>query len=224
MVYSSSPLRALRTSGARGHDAGDGLLVVLQELHAVHGRDLAHAHGLAQRQVGNVDLHRVGDVARQALHLDLVQHLVQHAAVGVHAHRGAVQAHRDLYMQRLAGVHVKEVHVQRLRLVRVHLHLAQQHVLRALAVDVQRDDGVLHVHGADQQPQRVGVHRQGARLLAVAVQHGGNAAGAAQLARDTLAGIAAQRGTKLGLGHRNTPGSCGAAAVPVIRSGSAPPS
>ena len=55
---------------------------------------VAHADRLVQHQLGDVDVDVLGNVGRQALHLDLARHEVEHAALLLDALRLALEDDR----------------------------------------------------------------------------------------------------------------------------------
>src|SRR5437588_557220 len=96
---------------------------------------------VADGEVAEIDLDVFRQVVGEADDVELVQHVVHHAALLLHA-RGLLGVHevqRHLHVDLLVLGDTLEVDVLHLRLERMHAHRAQQHLLFR-AGDVERED------------------------------------------------------------------------------------
>ena len=80
-----------------------------------------------------VDLDEFRQVVRQALDLELVHHVRDDAAAGLHAGRDlrVHEVQRHVHVDLLVRVDALEVDVQDLLLPRMHLEVAQEHAVAA---------------------------------------------------------------------------------------------
>jgi len=108
---------------------------------ALRHHEFLHVQRLADRQVLEIDLDELRQVAGQALDVDLVHDVVDERRG--HLHRGGdVLVHevqRHLHVDLLVRSHALEVDVRDLRLPRMHVHRTHQH-LRLGALEVERED------------------------------------------------------------------------------------
>ena len=106
-----------------------------------------------------VDLDELRQVVREADDVELVQHVVDDAALLLHAGRllGVDEVQRHLHVDLLVLGDALEVDVLHLRPERMHVHRAQQHLLLR-AADVERQD-----RGVEALVPQVEVQRPGGR-------------------------------------------------------------
>src|SRR2546426_8954614 len=131
--------------------------------------------------------HAVGNVFGQHLDLDLARHLIEHAAGVADAVRVPHQVDRDLERDLLRRVDLVEVHVDDVGPQRMALDLADQRLHR-LAFDRELDDGALRLDALERLLERLGLDLERLGVPPVAVDHGGDPAPEARLARAALAG------------------------------------
>ena len=87
----------------------DGLVFIGKELELVAVRQIDHAQHLAENQFADVDVDVARNVSGQALDFDLAQHLLEDAALRLHAGRLADQF--DGHLDRQFLVHGDALHV-----------------------------------------------------------------------------------------------------------------
>src|SRR6266704_1139212 len=172
--------------GPRGHDRGDRELRQGED-RRVRDVQVAYVQRVADLEGGDVELHAIGNVLRQHLDLDLARHLVEHAAGVAHAVRIARQVHRDLQLDLLRGVDLVEVHVDDVGPQGMALDLADQG-LHLLAVHRQLDDGALRLDADERLLERFRLDLERLGFAPVPVDHRGDLAVEARLARAALAG------------------------------------
>ena len=160
----------------------------LRQLHALAQHELGEMDELAQTEVQQIDLDELGQVLRQAQHLDVVAQVGDHAALRLDAHRGSLvgevqgHAHADL----LVLVHPLEVDVKDLALPRVALHILEHRSL-LLVAGLQVQDGGVETLLVEHLHQLGVVDREGAGRLVTTVDDRRDLAGTTQAAARTLA-------------------------------------
>ena len=140
--------------------------------------------GVTDLQRGDVELDPLGDVGREALHLDLAEVVLHHAA-GVHTDRIADLVELDVHGDLLVAAHRHEVDVDEAVVDQVALDLTgDREVLVAVELQVDQDAGLTHRVENVEQIEGAHVDRRG--LDTGSVEGRGNASGRAQTARGPL--------------------------------------
>ena len=160
-------------------------------------------HRVTDDQVRDVDVDVVWDVRRIDFDLDVAHHLLEDAAAKADAFGHAVQHERNADGDLLAGNQFLEVDMQHVPLERVALDLADQRA-RALAVDVQLDDGAAGGDAAEKLFQVAARYGERLDVARVPVNDGRHAALTAKGTSGTLAGCAACGSGKRGVSHDQT--------------------
>jgi hypothetical protein len=154
-------------------------------------RQIAQPDSLVEHQLADVDVDVLGNVLRQALHLQLTRHEVEHAALELGALRLANDQDRHRHGDRAIHRELIEVGVQQLVGDGIELVLLHHH-LRLFAIQLQRDQrvgtgvrvkNVHHRFRVDRYRHALGQ----LALPALAVDDRGQAAGRTQAARFVLA-------------------------------------
>ena len=150
--------------------------------------DVNHAVQLKSR---NIDIEVARNIARQALDLDLAHHVLEDAALRLHADRHADQLNRHRDAHRLVHRNPLQVDVQQLALDRLMLPVDDHGLHRARAPSTFRSKIVLWPESECRIfVITLRVDRNRDRVLARAVDHGGNLAGDANATRRILVELA----------------------------------
>ena len=161
---------------------------------------------LADLEVGDVDGEARRDVGRLGRDEQRLQDLVDHAALAGDRLGLALEVDGDLDVDGLVEVDADEVDVEHVAAHGVALHVLHQGG-RAVAVDLEVDDGVEALLGDQRGAQLAPLHREGDRVGPEAVDHAGDLA----LAAEAAGGAGALRGARGcredDLGHRRAPTS-----------------
>jgi hypothetical protein len=120
----------------------DPAIAVTHRLPLRARRDIAHADALVQHQLADVRLDTLGNVARQALDLNLAPHELEQAALLLDAFGFALEHDRNRHAQRTVHRHAVEVCVQELMRDRIELIVLDQDTGIARAIELQRDQRV----------------------------------------------------------------------------------
>src|SRR5687768_16995139 len=143
---------------------------------------------LADREIGDIDVDTLRDVAGEDLDLDLAEHLVEDAAEVPHPLRNSHDMDRHLYGDLLVCVHFVEVEVQDVdRLERVTLDFPEQRADRSAAVHHHLEYG-RGTRARECARNRAAVDHECLGFAAVPVDDGGNLPLAPEGARRALAG------------------------------------
>ena len=133
-----------------------------------------------QRELAHIHVDVLGDVRRQALHLDVARHEVEQAALLLDARRLALHDDGHGDDDRLVHRELVEVRVQELMCDRIELVFAHHHA-RLAALELQVDQRVRARLGVQDAQQLLGIDGDGDALgklplLARAVDHRRNLA------------------------------------------------
>ncbi len=171
--------------------------------------DVRDVHRGADLEAGELHDDLVGDLGRVDDQLDLVLHDVEHAAA-LDAGRTLfiLEADRDVDVHLAVLADAQEVGMQRTVGDRVELHVLRQRADR-LAAQLDHHDGIHEVAGAELADEELLLDVDALRLLTSAVDHGGNAAFAAQMTGGSLASPIARLGRQSKLiAHNMSPSVC----------------
>src|SRR5690606_39121016 len=188
-----------------GHDNGHvmvGTELELRDLHALGQHQARQVHGVAELELGQVDLDVQRQVGRQAADRHFGQLVHDHHVRGLARRRDVavdeVQRHR--HADRLVLVHALEVQVHDDLLVRMALHVTQQHLLH-LAVDLQVDDRGIEPFLLAGDPGLFLLELHALRIAAATVDDGRDLAGTTQAAARTLPLVLAASRREFLFGH-----------------------
>ena len=131
---------------------------------------------LVHLQLRNIHVQMARNVARQALDLDLAQHMLQNAALALDAHRHAGQLDRHRHPNRLVHCNPLQVDVQQRALDRLMLPVDNHRLHRRRTRHIQIEDGVVAGVGVQNPGDDARVHGHRDRLLPGTVDHRGNLA------------------------------------------------
>ena len=179
--------------GADGDDVGDGCVFGIEELDRAGVRQVADANCLMQAEIGDIDIDVAGNVAGEALDFDFAQDQIEHAALVLDADGNADEPNRNAGLHGLVHGDALEVDVQQRVANRLILPVDDHGLGDALAGDVHVEDGVVAGLGVQDAQNLLGVDFDGDRLVARAINDGGNLAGDANLACGILVELAIGR-------------------------------
>jgi hypothetical protein len=163
-------------------------------------------HGCRDLEPGHVHDDRLGDVRRQRLDVELVRHVLEHAAL-LDARRllGALEVDVDLGLDLLVEADLEQVDVEQLVADRMLLLVLDDHGA-GLPADLEVDQGgAVDQHLAERPP--VDLEGRAVAVLA-AVDHAGHVARAAQplgRARAALGPVLYVEGGSLSIRHDGWP-------------------
>ncbi len=86
---------------------------------------------MAELEFVEIDFNKLRQIVGQATDIDFVHHVVDHTATQLHAGTdlGIDEVQWNLHVDLPVLIHALEIDVQHELLERVHLHVAQQHLL-----------------------------------------------------------------------------------------------
>jgi len=128
------------------------------------------AHFDAEHQMADIDFNVFRNVRRKTLNLDFTQQLLEDAAFRLHAHRFALEHHRNRDGQLLIHRDALQIHVQQRPLDRLILPI-DDHGLGLGAVEGEVEDGVVSGLGVQDTGDLARVDGDGKRLLSGAIDH-----------------------------------------------------
>ncbi len=136
------------------------------------------------------------DVRRQALDLNLAKHLIQDAAVVLHAGRNSQQLHANAYLEQLVERNALHVDVDQLFLDRLALRVHDHRLGRRNALNLHIENRVVAGLGVEDPRNLLGIDFDRNGILTRPIQYGRNLSRNAHAARGILVELA-----RSGLGY-----------------------
>ena len=136
---------------------GNCLVLVGDELDLVAVRQIGNAQCLPEHHLANIGVDVSRNVCRQALDLDLAQHLLQYAALQLDAGSLALQQDRHADDEQFVHSDALQVHMQQRALDRLMLPVDDHHLARIVA-RCHVEDGVVALLGMEDAADLLGIY------------------------------------------------------------------
>ena len=164
---------------------GNGLVLVGDELDLVVVRQIGHANRLAEFQLADIGFDASRNVGGQALDLDLAHHLLEDAALHLHAMRFALERDRHADAQQLVHGNALQIDVQQRALDGLELPV-HDHRLARVSARGQIENRVVARFRIQDAAHLFRIDGDVQRFQAGAVQHGWDEPALADAARVVL--------------------------------------